>query len=124
MTTDELKVKINEMNNLINYQQFDKAKEIFDEIAPLLIKSFSDVVCAINRAFEEAFSWIEDFSIEIIDDFVNAIILTYPKKKVVNLALYHPRAKVRKKNKRRIFKWLHKMIYYDFQYSAAKEVIM
>lgn len=68
--------------------------------------------------------WIEDFPIEIIDDFVNAIISAYPKKKVVNLALYHPRAKVRKKNKRRIFKWLKKMLYYDFQHSAAKEVIM
>lgn len=124
MTTDELKAKINEMNNLINYQQSDKAKEIFDEIALRLIKSFSDVACAINRDFEEFFSWIEDFHIEFIDNFVNAIISAYPKKKVVNLALYHPRPKIRKKNKRRIFKWLKKMLYYDFQHSAEKEVIM
>ncbi len=124
MTTKEIKMKTVEMQLLINNQQLEEAKEIFDEIAPLICKAIDDFVDIWNRVTQKFASMIDEIIANLTNIIVDAVISAYPKEKIVNLALHHPKAKVRKKNKRRIFKWLHKMLYYDFQYSAAKEVIM
>lgn len=122
MTTKE--IKIVEMQLLINNQQLEEAKEIYHEIEPLILKTIDDFIDVWNRVMQKIASMIDEVIADLTNIIVDAVILAYPKKKVFNLALYHPKAKVRKKNKRRIFKWLHKMIYYDFQHSAEKEVVM
>lgn len=124
MTTKEIKMKTVEMQLLINNQQLEEAKKIFDEIAPLICKAIDDFFDVWNRVMSKFASMMDEIIVDLTNFIVDTAISSYPKKKVVNLALHHPRAKVRKKNKRRIFKWLKKMLYYDFQYSAAKEVIM
>lgn len=124
MTTKEIKMKTVEMQLLINNQQLEEAKEIFDEIAPLILKAIDDFIDVWNRVMQIIASMIDAVIVDLTNIIVDTVISAYPKKKVVNLALHHPRAKVRRKNKRRIFKWLKKMLYYDFQYSVAKEVIM
>lgn len=49
--------------------------------------------------------WIET----TLDLLLDAIIQTYPNKRVVYLALYHPKERIRKKNRQRIFKWFNKI---------------
>ncbi len=124
MTTKEIQMKTVEMQLLINNQQLEEAKEIFDEIAPFIYKAVDDFVDIWNRVMQKFASMKDEIIAILTNIIVDAVISVYPKEKIVNLALHHPRAKVRKKNKRRIFKWLQRWTYYDFQHSAEKGVIM
>lgn len=116
MTADELNKKIKELTFFITTEQEENARVILTEL--------SEYYESTSMILAKCIQQIVDNLIQIIDDIFESIIQLYPNTKIVNLALHHPKAKVRKKNKRRIFKWLHKIIYYDFQHSAEKEVVM
>lgn len=135
MTTDELNKKIKELKFFITTEQKENARVILTELSELYESTQEEnarvVLTELSELYESTFiifakylQQIADNITQIIDDILESIIQLYPNTKIVNLALHHPKAKVRKKNKRRIFKWLKKMLYYDFQHSAERKVIM
>lgn len=73
---------------LIRAQLGDKFDIIYDSL-----KSIWETICNIvNKAFD-VFSYTWD-----------SILKSYPNKRVVHLAFYHKKARVRKKNRNRIIK--------------------
>ena len=46
--------------------------------------------------------------IQALKRFCDTVLYTYPYKRVVRLALYHPKERVRKKNMRRIMRWIER----------------
>lgn len=75
----------------------DKAKKI-DLVVEALQPIISNIVEALTPAIQEAMA--------AINNMWRAVIECYPNRRVVHLALHHPKEKVRKKNTQRIMRWL------------------
>ena len=76
----------------------EKIKEIAMELVPVVkeaINALAPVVADCIRA---------------VTDFATSLYKQYPNKRIGCLALYHPKAKVRKKNKSRIIKYFKNII--------------
>lgn len=74
----------------------------------------------IEKAFQEVCKAIVDAlmptiqkCVDIIKQVYEAIMNTYPNRRVVHLALYHPKERIRKKNRKRILEWITKQIAKD-----------
>lgn len=65
----------------------------------------ADAVCAARSIIEVLIPVVEQ-AITEIKNLWEAILHTYPNKRVVWLAIHHPKERVRKKNRNRICKWL------------------
>lgn len=60
-------------------------------------KEFTVILC---RAFSEA--------VKEISNFIDAVICIYPNRRIVHLAQYGRSERVRKKNRKRILKWIER----------------
>ncbi len=102
---------MNDINSAENKEKIEKAVKLFNEtFIPLLelVKDFIEALVSliqeIGVAVISAFRKIaEQISQQII-----AVIKLYPNKRVVYLALHHPKERVRKKNMHRILKWIER----------------
>lgn len=79
-----------------------------DEITKTLVPVFQNVVDALIPAIQHIIDGIvpliEPLAEQIVQVWEETLKL-YPNKRVVHLALHHPKARVRKKNVNRIVKW-------------------
>ena len=78
--------------------------EILTEIYNRILEDVQTVIQAIVRITQE----IAEIFIPLIKSVINLIASAYPNRRVVWLAFYSKRRRVRKKNKAIIFRWLHK----------------
>ena len=67
------------------------------EALPSLVQGLAEML---NPIFEAAWETIKKVS--------EIILISYPNKKVLHLAIHHPSRRVRKKNARRIMRWIEK----------------
>ena len=82
------------------------------EITPMeqqLQQIIDDFVPVIQCIFDAIVPLIEPF-IDEITRLWNEILKSYPDKRVVWLAFHHPKARVRKKNRNRIAKYIEKAV--------------
>lgn len=99
---------MNDTKSAENKEEFEQVAKLFNGILIPLIEDFieafvtliHEIGIAVNLAFREIAQYITR---QII-----AVIKLYPNKRVVYLALHHPRERVRKKNMRRILKWIER----------------
>lgn len=71
-------------------------------------KEKAEIGCyMIGRALNDLIPFIAN-TIKAVQELSKTIIETYPNKRVVHLALYGRKARTRKKNIHRIYKWLNK----------------
>ncbi len=64
-------------------------------------------IARIYQSIEEALTPIIENVINTVNRVWEAILHTYPNKRVVWLAMHHPKERVRKKNRNRIIKWIN-----------------
>ena len=83
-------------------EECDFAKQ--QEQMQTLIKAVENL----KNAFLEDFTPLINNAIKVMTKMWDAVLHVYPNKKVLNLALHHPRERTRKKNINRIIKWLKK----------------
>ena len=72
-------------------------------------EDFQKAVEAIQRVTQEITEILKpilDTVMQTIKKMTDTILNRYPNKKVLYLALYHPKERVRKKNMRRIMQWI------------------
>ncbi len=99
---------MSDINSAENKEKIEKAVKLFNEtLIPFVedfIKTLIPLIQEIGVAVISAFRKIaEQISQQII-----AVIKLYPNKRVVYLALHHPKERVRKKNMHRILKWIER----------------
>lgn len=75
----------------------DKVEKI-DLVVESLQQIVANIVEVLTPSIQEA--------ITAINNMWRSVIECYPNQRVVYLALYHPKEKVRKKNTKRIMRWL------------------
>jgi hypothetical protein len=78
--------------------------EAVENLKTALIEAIAPICDAITQLIEGICANIPQIESEI--NYLK--MLSYPNKKVVHLALHHPKERVRKKNMTRIRKWLEK----------------
>lgn len=104
-TAEELQKILEDMKDMPGGQA-KKALEEFSEQ-----EDFKKAVEAIQRlaqSIAEALNPVLNYVIETIKKAWDTILHCYPNKKVLHLALHHPKERVRKKNIRRIMRWIEK----------------
>ena len=79
-----------------------KIKETAMELAMELVPVVKEAINALVPVVADCVMAVTDFAISLYKQ--------YPNKRIVWLALYHPKAKVRKKNKSRIIKYFKNII--------------
>lgn len=75
-------------------------------------EDFQKCVGAIYNSVQEAvqnLTPLVEYIAKLIKEITDAVFLLYPNKRVLRLALYHPKERVRKKNMRRIMKRVEKL---------------
>lgn len=72
------------------------------------IQAFNEAVENLKNAILEVLTPLLDNILKFINKMWDAVLHVYPNKKVLNLALHHPKKRTRKKNINRIIKWLKK----------------
>jgi hypothetical protein len=72
------------------------------------IQTLCGAVENLKNAILEAFTPLINNAIKVFNKLWDDILHVYPNKKILNLALHHPRERTRKKNMNRIKKWLKK----------------
>ena len=81
-----------------------------DEMKQQRIKEIAmELVTVVTEAINALIPVVAD-CVRAVTDFAILMYKQYPNKRIVWLALYHPKAKVRKKNKRRIIKYFKNTI--------------
>ena len=65
-----------------------------------------EAIQRLAQAIVEAFNPVIKIAIETFKTLWDKVLHCYPNKKVLHLALYHPKERVRKKNMRRIMRWI------------------
>ena len=79
----------------------EEMQELFERVAEACVAAVNCLKAAL-----EAFCKIITQICKAASELWVCIVNNYPNRRVVQLALYHHRAKVRKKNMRRILRWL------------------
>lgn len=83
------------------------ARACYDEIRQADIEA--ELVPVVKGAINALIPVVAD-CVRAFTDFAISLYKQYPNKRIVWLALYHPKAKVRKKNKSRIIKYFKNII--------------
>ena len=89
----------------------EELQKVFDDLNDKKTEDIQKAVEAIQRlaqALSEVLTPIMEKVLEAIKKVSDAILHCYPNKKVLHLAIYHPKERVRKKNIRRIMRWLER----------------
>ena len=88
----------------------EDCRQCTDEMQQQKIKETAmELVPVIKEAINALVPLVAD-CVMAVTDFAISLYKQYPNKRIVWLALYHPKAKVRKKNKSRIIKYFKNII--------------
>lgn len=85
-----------------NYESCKKTTEKID------IKTVGGEMQAIIKEFAEIIAPFIETLKKTYEKIYESILYTYPNRRVVWLALYHKKRRVRQKNRNRILKWINK----------------
>lgn len=89
----------------------EELQKVLADLTDKKTEDFQKAVEAIQRLAQEITETlmpILDTALQTIKKMTDAILNCYPNKKVLHLAIYHPKERVRKKNMRRIMRWIEK----------------
>lgn len=92
-TSEEVKEVLEDLKGKSEAEDFEKAVE---------------AIQALSKAITEALTPFLDAAMQTIKKIYGAVLHYYPNKRVVHLAVHHPKEKVRKKNQHRIMRWIEK----------------
>ena len=87
----------------------EELQKTFEDLTGNKSEDFQKAVEAIQRLAQslvEVLKPIIDSTIETIKKMCDAVLHNYPNKRVLYLAMHHPKERVRKKNRNRIIKWI------------------
>jgi pyruvate-formate lyase-activating enzyme len=82
--------------NCTDQDKTEKIERIAEALQPIIANISQTIIPIIQE------------TIHFIKRFWRAVIECYPNRRVVHLALYHPKSRVRKKNINRIMKWIER----------------
>ena len=88
----------------------EELQKVFLDLTDTKSDDFQKAVEAIQhlaQSVSEVLMPILDSAIKIMKTIWDAVLHTYPNKRVVYLAMHHPKERVRKKNRNRIIKWIN-----------------
>ena len=88
------------VSELIDSRSFEQALRDFENIFAQVVKAVAPIVEDFVKTFTPRIKQLCD----VLDDAVKS----YPNKRVIWLALYHKKERVRKKNLHRIIKWIER----------------
>ena len=89
----------------------EELQKVFDDLTDKETEDIQKAVEALQRlvqALSEVLTPIMEKAWEAIKKVSDAILHCYPNKKVLHLAMHHPKERVRKKNISRIMRWIEK----------------
>lgn len=95
-----------------------------DEIKPpeqQLQEAIDAFVPVIQRVFDTIAPAVEQCT-RVITQLWDALLKSYPDKRIVHLAFHHKKEKVRKKNRKRIVKYINKAVNRDDQSRTESEI--
>lgn len=69
------------------------------------VADLSEAFAAISKQLAEIIPWV----FEVVQKIVNVCLECYPNKRVVHLAKYARKKRIRKKNRNRIIKWVNSL---------------
>lgn len=92
-TAEELQNVFEDLTEKTKTEDFQKAVEALQRLA---------------NAIAEVLNPILDKAMQAFKKIADTVLHTYPNKKVLHLAMYHPKERVRKKNMRRIMRWIER----------------
>ncbi len=87
----------------------EELQKLFEDLTDKKTKDFKEAAEAIQRlaqAMTEALTPVLDMVMESMRKWCDKVLHCYPNKKVLHLAIHHPKERVKKKNMRRIMRWL------------------
>lgn len=88
----------------------EELQKTFEDLTGKKSEDFQKAVEAIQRlaqSIAEELIPVLNSVIEAMKKIWDAVLHTYPNKRVVYLAMHHPKERVRKKNRNRIIKWIN-----------------
>lgn len=85
-------------------------QQMIDDLVPVVQSIIDAIAPALERCVAE------------INRILDAVLKSYPDKRVVWLAFHHKKAKVRKKNRKRIVRYIYKVVKHDDQ-SGTESVL-
>ena len=77
------------------------------------LQQIIDAFVPVVQSIIDAIVPIIEHGVEVITQFWDEILKSYPDKRIVWLAFHHPKARVRKKNRNRIAKYMVKAVKCD-----------
>lgn len=92
-TSEELQKVFEDLTGKTDTEDFQKAVEAIQRLTQAITKTLMPIL---------------DEMMPIIKEATERVLIYYPNKKVLYLAVYHPKERVRKKNIRRIMRWMLK----------------
>lgn len=88
----------------------EELQKTFEDLMGNKSEDFQKAVEALQRlaqSIAEVLIPVLNSAIEAMKKIWDAVLHTYPNKRVVHLAMHHPKERVRKKNRKRIIKWIN-----------------
>ena len=88
----------------------EELQKTFEDLTGIKSEDFQKAVEAIQRlarSIAEVLNPALGSAIEAIKKMWDAVLHIYPNKRVLYLAMHHPKERVRKKNRNRIIKWIN-----------------
>ena len=92
-TSEELQKVFEDLTGKTDTEDFQKAVEAIQRVVQVMTKTLMPIL---------------DEMMTIIKEATESVLIYYPNKKVLYLSIYHPKERVRKKNIRRIMRWMLK----------------
>ena len=92
-TSEELQKVFEDLTGKTDTEDFQKAVEAIQRLTQAITKTLMPIL---------------DEMMTIIKEATERVLIYYPNKKVLYLAVYHPKERVRKKNIHRIMRWMLK----------------
>lgn len=88
----------------------EELQKTFEDLTGKKSEEYQKVIEAVQclaQSIAEVLIPILNSAIESIKTICDAVLHIYPNKRVVYLAMHHPKERVRKKNRNRIIKWIN-----------------
>lgn len=99
---------MNDLNDAKIQEQIERIIQWRDECAIPAIQKMVDVLVQCVQELIDAIAPLFGEAVKNMTEIYEAAINSYPNKRVLYLAKYHPKERIRKKNMRRVLKWIER----------------
>ena len=99
---------MNDLNDAKIQEQIERIIQWRDECAIPAVQKMIDVLVPAIQGLIDAIAPLFAEAVKNMTGIYEAAINSYPNKRVLHLAKYHPKERVRKKNMRRVLKWIER----------------